>query len=61
MSYCSCFDCRRDFDELRSQIRGLELEVEQLRADLRREIDDRRDAIHQVANDLSDLSWSTQP
>lgn len=55
MSYCDCA-CARDLDRLRDEVRTLEHQVNQLRYDLEREIDDRRAAVRMLANDISDVS-----
>jgi len=53
MSYCDCA-CARELDRLQDQVRTLEHQLTSLRYDLERESDDRRSAVHQLSNDISE-------
>jgi outer membrane murein-binding lipoprotein Lpp len=58
MSYCDCA-CAREINHLHAQLRTLEQQLTSLRYDLEHEADERRAAVRQVANDVSDVWLQT--
>ena len=56
MPYCDCA-CARGLENLRDQLLTLEHQVNTLRYDLEHETNERRDAIRQVSNDITD-GWN---
>lgn len=54
MAYCECEACEHQFSELREHINELEVLFADLKAQLKREIDDRVDAQRMLANDITD-------
>jgi hypothetical protein len=57
MAYCDCA-CAREVDRLRDELRTLEHQITSLRYDLEREVDDRRSAVHMLANDITEVSMA---
>jgi len=54
MTYCNC-GCAQRVHDLEATVRDMRYELDAFKRDLEREVDDRRDAVRQVANDLSDV------
>jgi hypothetical protein len=61
MSSCDCYSCMNRIRHLEAQVDDLQHLLQQLKYDLEREVDDRRDAVRMLANDITDATWSAQP
>ena len=53
MSYCNC-GCARELDRLQDRVKTLEHQLASLRYDVERESDERRSAVRQLAQDITD-------
>lgn len=52
---CDCHECNSAIQRLEGQIRSLELDLDALKRDLQREVDDRRSAVRMLSDDLASV------